>query len=242
MAGRMSSPAAWRSCQASYRRFPPSIQRWFSLASKRAGRGLATQGRLAAVASSVGASAARVSSISSSGMPAMSELLGSHFGKGGNHLRRCLDQFDQHAFAADRELIVTLGVQEGNVEAGGPLANPTRGKADAVGRQPFDGLGQVVDPQADVIERRRMDGRLFLRIERLHQIDLDLERAAAHGADVLVDILALGNESAADFQAEHVDPEGAQLGLGGAANGDLLNAENLERACHEWIPVVGCKT
>ena len=40
--------------------------------------------------------------------------------------------------------------------------------------EPLHGALDVVDPQADVVERRRMHRGLFLRIERLHQVDLDL--------------------------------------------------------------------
>src|SRR5574343_1938177 len=235
----VSKPAPWRACQACASFSVAVIQRAFSCASKRSTLGFATQGRIAAVASRVGASAARVSSRSPSGISAMGSLLGCHLGKSRDDFRRRLDQFDQHAFAADREFLIALGVQEGDVKARRTLADAARSEANAIGRQPFDSLGQVVDPQADVIERRSMNRRLLFRIERLHQVDLDLERATTHGADILVDILALGNEGAADFQAENVDQQGAQLGLGGAADGDLLNAENLERTYHDWIPVVG---
>jgi hypothetical protein len=55
----------------------------------------------------------------------------------------------------------------------------------------------------------------FFRVERLHQVDLDLERAAAHGGDVFVDVLALADVVAGHGQAEHVDPELLQPLLGG---------------------------
>ena len=55
--------------------------------------------------------------------------------------------------------------------------------------------GQVVDPQPDVIERRRVHGGLLLGIDRLHQVHLHPVRTNAHGADVLVDVLAFGAES-----------------------------------------------
>ncbi|MPN49920.1 hypothetical protein SDC9_197544 [bioreactor metagenome] len=88
-----------------------------------------------------------------------------------------------------------------------------------------------------MVERRGMHGRLLFRIERLHQVDLDLERAGAHGADVLIDVFAFRDEGAGDFQAEFFDPQRAQLFLGRTTDGDLLDAENLERTCHDWIPV-----
>jgi Na+-translocating ferredoxin:NAD+ oxidoreductase subunit B len=112
-------------------------------------------------------------------------------GKRAHHLGRRLHQFDQHAFARDRELLVRLGVQKGDVEAGRALADAAGRKAHALGREPFHRHRQVVDPQADVVERRGVDRRLFLGVHGLHQVDLDLEGAAADGADVFVHVLAL---------------------------------------------------
>ncbi len=71
---------------------------------------------------------------------------GSQFCECRNDFGRRLHQFDQHAFAADREFLVALGVQESDVETGGALADAARREADAVGRQPLDGLRQIVDP------------------------------------------------------------------------------------------------
>jgi hypothetical protein len=83
-----------------------------------------------------------------------------------------------------------------------------------------------------VVERGGVHGGLLLGVEGLHQVDLDLERALAHGGDVLVHVLALGDEVAGDLEAEHVDPQGAQALLGRAADGDLLHAEDLEWSGH----------
>src|SRR5690606_5250549 len=71
---------------------------------------------------------------------------------------------------------------------------------------------------------------LLVRVQRLHQIDLDLERPLADGADVFVDVLALAAEGAGHLQAEHVDPEFLQALLVGAADGDLLHAEHAKGA------------
>src|SRR5690606_26543582 len=109
-------------------------------------------------------------------------------------------QLDQHAFSADGEGVVAFRVHEGDVEAGRTASDSPRGEAHAVRTEPVHRLGQVVHPQADVIERRRVYRRLLLRIQWLHQIHFDLEWPAADRADVLVDVLALGNEVAGDFQ------------------------------------------
>ena len=77
--------------------------------------------------------------------------------------------------------------------------------------------------QADVVERRGVNRWLFLGIERLHQIELDLERAASDGADILVHIFPLAAESARNFQSQYIHPELSQAGLVGPADGDLLN-------------------
>jgi hypothetical protein len=121
-------------------------------------------------------------------------------------------------------------MDEADVEAGGALADAAWGKAHPLGRQPFHGLRQVVYPQANVVERRGVHGRLLVRIERLHQVDFDLERSAAHGANVLVDIFPLADEVARHGQPQLVHPQRLQPLLGGPADGDLLNAENSERS------------
>ena len=49
-----------------------------------------------------------------------------------DHLGRCLHQFDQHAFAADRKLLVGLGMQKGDVVAGSAAADTARREAHAL--------------------------------------------------------------------------------------------------------------
>jgi len=51
-----------------------------------------------------------------------------------------------------------------------------------------------------MVERRGVHGGLFIGVERLHQIDLDLVRTDPDAADVLIDVLALGNEVAGDLR------------------------------------------
>jgi hypothetical protein len=98
-------------------------------------------------------------------------------------------------------------VQKANVIARSPLADAARRKAHALGREPLHGRGQVVDPQADVVERRGVHGGLLVDVERLHDVHLDLEGALPHGQDVLVNVLALALEGAGLLQAQHVHPQ-----------------------------------
>src|ERR1017187_2461178 len=113
-----------------------------------------------------------------------------------NDLGRCLDELDQHPFAGDRKLVVGLRMQEADVVARRALANPAGPEPDPTRREPGHGRGQIVDPQADVIERRRMHRGLAFGIDRLHEVDLDPGRTAAHRADVLVDVFAFAAEVA----------------------------------------------
>ncbi len=50
---------------------------------------------------------------------------------------------------------------------GGAHADPPRREADSVGGEPLHGGVEVVDPEAEVVERRLVDTRLLLGIERL---------------------------------------------------------------------------
>ena len=75
-----------------------------------------------------------------------------------------------------------------------------------------------------MVQRRGVHRGLLLGVHRLHEIDLDLERAAADGANVFIHILALAFEGSGDLQPEHVDPEFLQALLVRSADGDLLDA------------------
>ena len=133
-------------------------------------------------------------------------------------------------------------MQEGDVETRRAAPDAAGRKAHAIGAEPLYGLGQIVHPQADVVERGGVHRRLLLGVERLHQVNFNLERAAAERADVLVDVLPFGDEIAGDFEAQHVDPQGLESFLARAADGDLLNAEDLEGAlghgqCSCWVAI-----
>src|SRR5262245_48267164 len=106
------------------------------------------------------------------------------------------------------------------------LSNASRREAHAALAQPGDGGGEIIHPQADVVERRLVHARARLRIDGLHEIDLDI--AAAQ--DVFVDVLALAAEGADLLEAQQIDPELGERALVGAADGDLLHAEHPEGA------------
>src|SRR5262245_11208653 len=153
-----------------------------------------------------------------------------------DHLGGRLDELDQHALAADRAPAPALRVDEADVVAGGPLPDPPRREAHALAPEPVDGGREVVDPEAHVVQRRLVDARLPLWIDRLHQVDLDREGAPAGARDVLVDVLGLAAEGPARGEAEEVDPEAPEAGLRGRADGDLLDAEDRKRSICHGIP------
>jgi hypothetical protein len=115
-----------------------------------------------------------------------------------------------------------------HVVAGGALAHTARCEAHAGRGEPLDRCLQIVDPQTHVVERRLVHFGLHVGIERLHEIDLDLQRTRARRSDVLVDVLRLAAEGPGVRQPEGVDPQLAQGLLAGTADRDLLDAEDLE--------------
>ena len=91
-----------------------------------------------------------------------------------------------------------------------------------------------------MIERRLVHRRFLVDVDRLHEIDLDLGRPGAQREDVLVDVLALAAVIPGHRDAQGVDPQAAQPFLVGAADGDLLKAQDAERSrAHEWL-LSGC--
>src|SRR5690606_38057813 len=106
------------------------------------------------------------------------------------------------------------------------LPDAARCEAHALRFEPRICGGQVVHPEAHVVERRDVHAGAALRIERLHQVDLDRVRAGAALGDVLVDVLALAAVAAAGREAEEIDPEMTQACLVGSADRDLLHAEH----------------
>lgn len=73
-------------------------------------------------------------------------------------------------------------------------------------------------------------------IERLHQVDLERGRARAERADVLVDVLSLGDEVALDRRAkDDVGPQRTEPLVVRAADGGLPDAEfPVGAGCVRW--------
>src|SRR5258708_24404378 len=74
--------------------------------------------------------------------------------------------------------------------------------------------------------------RPLVRVDGLHEIDLDAGGTLADARDVLVDVLALAHVASGDGEAQKVDPQLAQLGFVGRPDGDLLQSEDPERSPH----------
>jgi glyoxylate carboligase len=124
-----------------------------------------------------------------------------------------LYQLYQHALSRYWELVVGFGVQKANIKTGRTWAYTARRKAHALGCEPFNGLGQVVNPQANVVKGGGVYRWLFVGVNGLHEINLHLEGAHAHGANIFVNVFTLTLKVARDLKAQHVHPQGAQLGL-----------------------------
>jgi hypothetical protein len=75
-----------------------------------------------------------------------------------------------------------------------------------------------------------LNARASLRVQRLHEVDLDSERARPDREDVLVDVLPLALRRPDGGQPEDVDPESAKLLLVESPDRDLLNPENAKGA------------
>ena len=125
---------------------------------------------------------------------------------------------------------MALGMDEAHIVAAGAFANSPGCEAYALGLQPRDSGRKVVDPEPYVIERGLMNARPSLGVERLHEVDLEPERAVAEHRDVFLHVLALDSNGARDLEAEQIDPEAAQSLLVESAHSDLLYAQNSKRS------------
>ena len=117
-------------------------------------------------------------------------------------------------------------MDEADVVARGALPDAAGRETNALLGQPGNGLLEVVHPEAHVIERRFVNLGALLRVDRLHQVDFDLEGALARYGDVLVDVLGFAAIATRRSEAQCVDPKAPQRLLVQASNGDLLQAEN----------------
>jgi len=122
---------------------------------------------------------------------------------------------------------ILLGTEP--LDGAGQIVGSRQGVQILLGTEPLDGARQIVHPQAGVVQGCRMHRRLPVGVERLHQIDFDLERARPGGADVLIDVFALADEGTCHLQSEQIDPETAQARFVRTSDGDLLHALYLKR-------------
>jgi len=122
---------------------------------------------------------------------------------------RRFDELDQHPFTADRSFFVAFRMDEADSMTRRTRSDAARCEAYPLLAEPSDCRVDVVDPQADVVERWCVDSRLFVGVDRLHQIDFHRERACAHRHDVLVDVFFLALEASRRNETERVDPKSA---------------------------------
>jgi len=89
---------------------------------------------------------------------------------------------------------------------------------------------QVVYPQAKVIQRRLMNARLSVGIERLHQIELYAQNADAELEDSLADVLGGALIVGSHGQAHELRPKFDERLLIQGSERNLLHSQNAERA------------
>jgi hypothetical protein len=81
-----------------------------------------------------------------------------------------------------------------------------------------------------LVKRRLGDSRAPVRIDGLHEIDLDGERADAGAEDVFFHVLAREPVAALKLEPQEVDPELREARLVLASERNLLHSENAERS------------
>lgn len=143
---------------------------------------------------------------------------------------RSLDQFNQDAFTTERKLLIAFGMNKTYVVTRSTLTNTAGREAHALARQKINCYLQVVDPETNVVERRFIDTRLFRRVERLHDVNLDGMRTVPHFENIFVDVFAFAAEFRLWRQTKYINPQFAQPGLISTADRDLLNSEYFEGA------------
>lgn len=137
-----------------------------------------------------------------------------------------LHQLDQHTDPALRGILRAPGMNEAHVVSGGAATDAARREPDALGLQPLHRRRQVVDPKAHVVERRAVDPRFALRIDGLHQVDLDRKRRHPELQDVLVHVLLFAAVGARCGATEQIYPQPAQVVFALGADGNLLDPKD----------------
>lgn len=95
-------------------------------------------------------------------------------------------------------------------------------KAKTLLAEPGIGRLEVVDPEAYVVQGRRIDARAFFGIDRAHQIDLDRAVAPAQCEDVLVYVFGLAAIMSGFGDAEQIAPQVLKFSGARLAQRDLL--------------------
>lgn len=120
-------------------------------------------------------------------------------------------------------------MNEADIMTARAFADAARRETHTFCREPFHGGGQVVHPKTNVVEGGLVHARSGLRIDGLHEIDLNTGRTYAGHQNVLVDILLLAAVFARLFYTQQIAPKRAEFTLIGSADGDLLQTKNTER-------------
>ena len=143
-----------------------------------------------------------------------------------NHIGRCLHQFNQHALPRQSGTRHCSWGAKRDVVARSAPCGCHRGKAHALGGEPFHGLGR-----SSIHRPMWLSGVVctagFFDVQRLHDVHLHLEGALAHGQDVS-STFRVRSGRCRSAPARACPPTGSSCVVVGAANGDLLDAQDFE--------------
>ena len=147
-------------------------------------------------------------------------------------VRRSLHELDQNAFAAG------VGMNESDVAPRRALPDSARREAYASRGKPFDGGGEIVHPEPDVIESRFVRARASVRIERLEEVHADAEGPRAGEGDQSVDVFRLISKRSSGLESQGVYPQRSKRLQVQPSDCNLLNAKNFEwTVCHVLLVV-----
>ena len=145
------------------------------------------------------------------------------------YVGRRLHELDQNALTALGRVRSGFGMDEAHVVAGCAATDPAWCEPDALCREPLDGTSEIVDPETHVMERGLGGVRPCLRIDGLHEVDLDGERSRAGPKRVFFDVFARNSMAPRPLEAEEVHPKVREALLVRAAERDLLHSEDPKR-------------
>jgi len=143
-----------------------------------------------------------------------------------------LDEFDQNPLPTDREIRVRCRMNKADVVATRAFSDSSRGKPYALGFEPRDGGGEIVDPQPHVMQGRGVCMRFGVQVDRLHQVDFDRGFAFAELRDDFIDVFSFAVKGAHDGEAKQGDPKMLQGASVGGTDGNLLKPKNPKGSLH----------